>query len=996
MKVVIVESPTKVKTIGKYLGPDYDVYASFGHVRDLAPKDGSVDPDADFAMLWEIDAKAAKRLAEIAGAVKDAERVILATDPDREGEAISWHVHEILKAKKVLKDKRVDRVVFNAVTRDAVAEAMRHPREIDEALVDAYRARRALDYLVGFNLSPVLWRKLPGARSAGRVQSVALRIVCDRELEIEKFVAREYWSILAHLKTLADAPFAARLVGADGNKIARLDVGSGEEAENFKAALETAKFRIVEVEAKPLKRHPYPPFTTSTLQQEASRKLGLAPARTMQIAQRLYEGLDIGEGAVGLITYMRTDGVDLAPEAIAAARRVIAKDFGDAYVPAAPRKYTVKAKNAQEAHEAIRPTEMTRRPRDLARHLEPEQAKLYELIWNRTVACQMESAELERTTVDIVAEAGARRLDFRATGQVVRFPGFLAIYQEGRDDDEDEDSARLPPMKAGEPLTKERIEASRHFTEPPPRYTEATLVKRMEELGIGRPSTYASTLAVLRDRDYVRLEKKRLIPEDKGRLVTAFLESFFAKYVGYDFTAELEEKLDRVSNSEIDWKDLLRDFWTDFSGALAGAKDLRTSQALDSLNELLGPHIFPARADGGDPRQCPSCGKGRLSLKIGKFGAFIGCSNYPACKFTRVLSPNGQNGAGAAEGERPGVRPLGIDPTSGDEITLRSGRFGDYVQQGEGDKPRRCSLPKGLRPDDVTLETAVALLSLPREVARHPESGEPILAGVGRYGSYVQHGKTYANLARNDDVLTIGANRAIDLIVAKESGAGRGGFGAGAGGRALGDHPTLGGAVTLKAGRFGPYVNHGKINATLPRGSDPASLTLAEAVAMLAAKAAGGGGGRALGDHPEGGAVTLRAGRFGAYVNWGKVNATISKSASPETITLDEAIALIAEREGRPARPKARGGAKAKRKPPVAKAGAETPKPKPVAATRKGAAAKTKPAAAKPKAAAAKTKAAAAKVKRPAAKAKPAAAKAKRPAAKATRPAAKAKTRRKS
>ncbi len=979
MKVVIVESPTKVRTIGKYLGRDYDVYASFGHVRDLAAKDGSVDPDHDFAMRWEIDAKAAKRLAEIARAVRDAERVILATDPDREGEAISWHVYEILKAKKVLKDKRVDRVVFNAVTRDAVAEAMRHPREIDEALVDAYRARRALDYLVGFNLSPVLWRKLPGARSAGRVQSVALRIVCDRELEIEKFVAREYWSILAHLKTRADAPFAARLVGADGKKIARLDIGSGKEAEDFKAALETAKFRVAEVEAKPLKRHPYPPFTTSTLQQEASRKLGLAPARTMQIAQRLYEGLDIGEGAVGLITYMRTDGVDLAPEAVQSARKVIAKDFGDAYVPAAPRKYAVKAKNAQEAHEAIRPTEMTRRPRDLARRLEPEQAKLYELIWNRTLACQMESAEIERTTVDILAEAAARRLEFRATGQVVRFPGFLALYQEGRDDDEDEDSARLPPMKAGEPLTKERIEASRHFTEPPPRYTEATLVKRMEELGIGRPSTYASTLAVLRDREYVRLEKKRLIPEDKGRLVTAFLESFFAKYVGYDFTADLEEKLDRVSNSEIDWKDLLRDFWTDFSGALDGAKDLRTSQALDSLNELLGPHIFPARADGGDPRQCPSCGKGRLSLKIGKFGAFIGCSNYPTCKFTRVLSPNGQNGAGA-EGERPGARALGIDPRSGDEVTLRSGRFGDYVQQGEGEKPKRCSLPKGLSPDEITLSQALALLSLPREVARHPESGEPILAGVGRYGSYVQHGKTYANLSRNDDVLAIGANRAIDLIVAKESGAGRG-FGAGAGARALGDHPTLGGAVTVKPGRFGPYVNHGKINATLPKGSDPASLTLEEAVATLAAKAAGGGGGRALGDHPDGGVVTLRDGRFGAYVNWGKVNATIPKSASPKKITLDEAVALIAEREGRPARRSARGGAKAKGKAPVAKArAAKTVKAKPVAAKRKAAAAKAKPAAGKAKAAAARTRPAAAKSKRAAARPKTATAKTRRKA----------------
>src|SRR5271157_1534168 len=502
MKVVIVESPAKAKTINKYLGKDYGVYASFGHVRDLAAKDGSVDPDDDFAMRWEVDAKAAKRLSDIGGAVKNADRVILATDPDREGEAISWHIHEILKNKKLLKDKRVDRVVFNAVTKDAILQAMRSPREIDEALVDAYRARRALDYLVGFTLSPVLWRKLPGARSAGRVQSVALRIVCDRELEIEKFVAREYWSIVAHLATKAGAPFTARLVGADGKKINRLDVGSGAEAEAFKAALEHAKFGVASVESKPVKRHPYPPFTTSTLQQEGSRKLGLAPARTMQVAQRLYEGVDIGDGAVGLITYMRTDGVDLAPEAVAAARRIIAKDFGDDYVPDAPRKYLVKAKEAQEA---IRPTDMARRPRDVARHLEPEQAKLYELIWTRTIACQMESAELERTTVDILAQAGDRKLEFRATGQVVRFPGFLALYQEGRDDEEDEDAGRLPAMREGERLTKERIDASQHFTEPPPRYTEATLVKRMEELGIGRPSTYASTLAVLRERDYVQI-----------------------------------------------------------------------------------------------------------------------------------------------------------------------------------------------------------------------------------------------------------------------------------------------------------------------------------------------------------------------------------------------------------------------------------------------------------------------------------------------------------
>ncbi|VFU11077.1 DNA topoisomerase 1 (fragment) [Methylocella tundrae] len=564
MNVVIVESPAKAKTINKYLGKGYEVYASFGHVRDLPAKDGSVDPDADFAMLWDVDVKSAKRLSEIAKAVKDADKVILATDPDREGEAISWHVLEVLKAKRVLKDKRVERVVFNAITKSAILEAMQHPREIDVALVDAYLARRALDYLVGFNLSPVLWRKLPGARSAGRVQSVALRLVCDRELEIESFVAREYWSIVAHLKTQAGAPFTARLVGADGKKLTRLDIGAGPEAEAFKAALENAAFKVAEVEAKPAKRHPYAPFTTSTLQQEASRKLGFAPARTMQLAQRLYEGADIDGETVGLITYMRTDGVDLAPEAITSARSVIAREFGDAYVPKAPRKYTVKAKNAQEAHEAIRPTDLTRLPKRVMRALEPDQAKLYELIWTRTIASQMESAELERTTVDILAQAGERKLDLRATGQVIRFDGFLKLYQEGRDDEEDEDSSRLPDMARDERLTKERIDATQHFTEPPPRFTEATLVKRMEELGIGRPSTYASTLAVLRERDYVRIEKKRLYPEDKGRLVTAFLESFFTRYVGYDFTADLEEKLDRISNHEIDWKQVLRDFWLDF------------------------------------------------------------------------------------------------------------------------------------------------------------------------------------------------------------------------------------------------------------------------------------------------------------------------------------------------------------------------------------------------------------------------------------------------
>jgi DNA topoisomerase I len=921
MNIVIVESPAKAKTINKYLGKDYEVLASFGHVRDLPAKDGSVDPATDFTMLWEIDAKSAKRLAGIAEAVRSSTRVILATDPDREGEAISWHVLEILKNKRVLKDKKVERVVFNAITRDAVVDAMKHPRDIDAALVEAYLARRALDYLVGFNLSPVLWRKLPGARSAGRVQSVALRLVCDRELEIEKFVKREYWSIIAHLKTVNGSVFTARLVGADGKKVARLDIGSGAEAEAFKAALDQASFVVSAVEAKPVRRHPYPPFTTSTLQQEASRKLGFAPARTMQIAQRLYEGADIDGDTVGLITYMRTDGVDVAPEAITAARLLIGQKYGANYVPKAPRKYSAKAKNVQEAHEAIRPTDMHRLPQDVARFLEREQAGLYELIWKRAIASQMESAELERTTVDILADAGKRQLELRATGQVVRFDGFLTLYQEGKDDEEDEEGGRLPPLKARDPLRKERIDATQHFTEPPPRFTEATLVKRMEELGIGRPSTYASTLALLRDRQYVRIEKKRLYPEDKGRLLTAFLESFFTRYVEYNFTADLEEKLDLVSNHDLDWKQLLRDFWQDFSEALGNTKDLRTTQILDSLNEVLGPHVFPAKEDGSNPRACPSCGDGLLSLKLGKFGAFVGCSNYPDCKFTRQIAATGDEAA-AVDGDRNGgTKLLGSDPVSGEEVTLRDGRFGPYVQLGDGEKPKRSSLPKGLSPADTTLEKALALLSLPRQVAVHPTSGEPILVGIGRYGPYVQHGKTYANIGRDDDVLEIGANRAIDLIITKETGGG-GRFGGGsAPGRVLGDHPELGGPVSVKNGRFGAYVNHGKINATIPRGTDPATVSLDDAVAMLKAKGtAGGGNGRLLGEHPSGGPVTVREGRYGSYVNYGKVNATLPKSLAAGTVTLADALGLIAEKGGasitKKSRKTASKGAKGTQSPP--------------------------------------------------------------------------------
>jgi DNA topoisomerase-1 len=735
---------------------------------------------------------------------------------------------------------------------------------------------------------------LPGARSAGRVQSVALRLVCDRELEIEKFKAREYWSLVAHLRNQADAPFIARLVGADGKKITRLDIGASAEAEDFKQALDKAEFTVKTVEAKPARRHPQAPFTTSTLQQEASRKLGMAPEITMRLAQRLYEGVDIGGETAGLITYMRTDGVDVAPEAVTAARAVIGKEFGDKYVPGAPRKYLVKAKNAQEAHEAIRPTDMSRLPKDVARFLQPDQARLYELIWTRMIASQMESALLERTTVEIEAKAETRNLELRATGQVVRFDGFLKLYQEGKDDEEDEESGRLPALSEGEALKKDQIDSTQHFTEPPPRYTEATLVKRMEELSIGRPSTYASTLAVLRERDYVKIEKKRLVPEDKGRLVTAFLEAFFGRYVQYDFTAGLEEQLDRVSNAELDWKQVLRDFWTEFSAAIDGTKELRTTQVLDSLNDLLGPHIFPAKEDGSSPRACPICGAGQLSLKLGKFGAFIGCSNYPECKYTRTLSDRGESAAKGVEGERPGVKVLGEDPATGQEITLRDGRFGVYVQEGEGDKPKRSSLSANLKPDDVTLEIALALLSLPREVAKHPESGEPILAGIGRYGSYVQHKKTYANLGKDENVLEIGGNRAIDLILTKEAGGGR--FGGGGEIRAVGDHPQ-GGAIAVKAGRFGPYLAWGKVNANLPKGTDITSLTLEQATAIVDARAAGApSDGRLLGDHPDGGPIAARPGRFGAYVSWNKVNATLPKSMTLETVTIEEAIRLIEDK----------------------------------------------------------------------------------------------------
>ena len=833
MNLVIVESPAKAKTINKYLGSDYEVLASYGHVRDLPSKDGSVLPDDDFSMHWEADAKGAKRLADIAAAAKRADRVILATDPDREGEAISWHVLEVLNKKKALKDTPVERVTFNAITKSAVLEAMANPRQLDMELVEAYLARRALDYLVGFNLSPVLWRKLPGARSAGRVQSVALRIVVDREMEIERFKPQEYWSIEADLH--ADSPpFTARLVKHDGKRIQRLDIKDEATASAARAAIDAGDFTIRSVEKKPVRRNPAPPFTTSTLQQEAARKLGFSAQRTMQAAQKLYEGVD---ETGGLITYMRTDGVQTTPEGIAQAREVISQQFGPAFVPGEPRYYKTKAKNAQEAHEAIRPTNIARHPDSL--RLESDLQRLYELIWKRMVASQMEAARLDRTTVDIETSDG--RTGLRATGQVVTFDGFLAVYEEGRDEksrqseDEDDDTTRLPALKEGARALVDAVRADQHFTEPPPRFSEATLVKKLEELGIGRPSTYASTLSTLRDREYVRVDKNRFYPEDKGRLVTAFLEQFFRKWVEYDFTAALETQLDEVSAGDLDWKVLLRNFWRDFHAATQAAGELRTTAILDALNETLGAHIFPDKGDGSDPRECPLCHQGRLSLKTSRFGAFIGCERYPECKYTRpVASPDAADGAADS-----GDRELGVDPATGQPVHLKIGRFGPYVETTppDAEKPLRSSLPKGWSPASLTLENALRLLSLPREVGPHPEDGKMITAGLGRYGPFILHAGTYANVSDIEEVFDVGLNRAVALLAEKRASGSRGRGAAQAPLKDLGVHPETGDPVHVLAGRFGPYVKSGKINATLPKGVAPEDLTLDAALPLLAAKA---------------------------------------------------------------------------------------------------------------------------------------------------------------
>ncbi len=843
--VVVVESPAKAKTINKYLGSDFTVLASYGHVRDLPPKDGSVRPDDDFSMDWEVESRSQKHVTDIAKALKGADRLYLATDPDREGEAIAWHVLEVLAQKKALKDINVERVVFHEITKKAVSEAMENPRSINQELVDAYLARRALDYLVGFTLSPVLWRKLPGARSAGRVQSVALRLVCERETEIEKFIAEEYWTVSAEFQTADKTPFTANLSKLDGEKLGKFALPNESTAKQAVEKIMAGGYSVGTVERKQVSRKPSPPFTTSTLQQEAARKLHFSTKRTMQIAQRLYEGIDLGGETVGLITYMRTDSVTLAAEAVEGVRTLIDRDFGRDYLPTNPREFKTKAKNAQEAHEAIRPTSADRTPAQMARYLDTDQQRLYELIWKRTVASQMENAKLEQVGVDIVSTGGAAT--FRATGSVVVFDGFYKLYQEGRDDADDKDSEkRLPNLLEKMPLHLGEVSPEQHFTQPPPRFSEASLVKKMEELGIGRPSTYASILSVLQDRNYVRLDKRRFIAEDRGRLVTTFLSNFFSRYVQYNFTADLEDQLDGISNGEIDWKKVLTDFWNAFSQSVDGTKDLSVSDVINTLDEELGPHFFPERSDGKDPRLCPECNEGRLSLKLGKFGAFAGCSNYPDCRFTRPLTGEGANGNGG-NGENGLDKPkaLGVEPDSGKQVSIRRGPYGIYVQLGEEEevevevrgkkkmkkiKPKRTSLAPGTDPESITLEQAIGLLTLPREIGKHPESGEPIKAGIGRFGPYIEMQGMFLSLKEGDDPVSIGLNRAVTLFA--DSGK--------TPPELIGKHPKDKKPVTLRIGRWGPFVQHGRVKATLPKKMNKEDITLEEAIKLLDTKGKGG------------------------------------------------------------------------------------------------------------------------------------------------------------
>ena len=828
MKVVVVESPAKAKTINKYLGSDYTVLASYGHVRDLPAKDGSVQPDQAFKMSWQTDAKSNKYVKDITEALSKADKLILATDPDREGEAISWHVQELVKSKKALRNIPSERVVFNEITKSAILSAMENPREIDYDLVNAYLARRALDYLVGFNLSPVLWRKLPGAKSAGRVQSVALRLICSREAEIEAFNSQEYWSIDTNFKTEDNKSLTARLVGLNSKKIGKLDISSEEKAKLIEQQIKSSSFVISSVDTKQMKRQPSAPFTTSTLQQEASRKLGFSASRTMQIAQRLYEGIQVGRETSGLITYMRTDGVQMSNEAIHALRDEISSIYGAKYLPEKPRFYKTKAANAQEAHEAIRPTSFARHPNDIRSYLDYDQFRLYDLIWKRAFASQMASAELDQTTIQILNND--KSIELRSNGSVIVFDGFRRAYFESRDeareDDnkEEEEDAILPAVKKGGILVQKQISPEQHFTQPPPRFSDASLVKNLEELGIGRPSTYASILQVLEKRGYVRKDQRRFIPEHRGRIVSTFLENFFEKYVQYDFTAGLENQLDDVSGGRLEWRQVLSQFWNDFKQTIDSTKDLPQPDVMAALDSNLERLFFKPDDSGDINRECSKCNEGYLELKLSKYGPFIGCSKYPDCSYTKQVHDTQD---GESNTQLQDNKELGIDTKTEMPIWLKKGPYGWYVQQGGDDtkKPKRTGLPKGVDADQVTLEKALSLLSLPRDIGMHPESGEIIQAGIGRYGPFLKHRGKFVSLPADDDVLNVGINRAVDLLAAAQLKAGR----------TLGEHPD-GGDVELKRGRFGSYVEYKKLRASLPRGTEMSEVSLEHAITLLQEK----------------------------------------------------------------------------------------------------------------------------------------------------------------
>ena len=831
MNLVIVESPAKAKTINKYLGNDYNVLASFGHVRDLPSKNGSVDPENDFSFEWEVSNTSKKHIKEIYDAAESSSNIFLATDPDREGEAIAWHIIELLNKKKLTKDKSIKRVVFSEITKSAVKNGIDNPRELDHSLVDAYLARRALDYLFGFSLSPVLWRKLPGAKSAGRVQSVALRLICEREVEIESFDPQEYWKIKANLEVV-DNNIEAILTHYDGGKVDKFSFKNEEDAKKVTESFKGQNFKFTDITKKPASRNPDAPFSTSTLQQTASSIFGFGASRTMQIAQRLFQGVEIDGETTGLITYMRTDSTDLSKEAILSYRDFIQNNFNSSYLPEEIRSFkSKKAKNAQEAHEGIRPTDILRKPEEMKKYLDEDGFKLYNLIWKRSLASQMSSASFERTAISISSENETIKL--RANGSIQTFDGFLNIYSEFNkksemiESEDNEDDKDLPNITLNDNINNVEPASSQHFTLPPPRYSEATLVKKLEELGIGRPSTYASIISVLKMRNYVEVEKNRFVPEDRAILITGFLKGFFSKYVDYEFTAEMEESLDEITSGTINWKEFLEKFWKNFSSNIGEVTDLRITNVLDHLNESLKNHIF-VEAEGKDiTRECPTC-SGQLSLKVSRFGAFVGCSKYPDCKFTRPISPKKMK-------EVVEDKVLGIDEETKKEIKLLSGRFGPYIQLGDNDtkdKPKRSSVPKGIPAAEIDLAKANYLLSLPREIGLHPESGEMITINYGRYGGYLSCAEKNASLEDISEFFEIGINRAVSLLANAKPGRLKSSSEI----KTLGDHPDDKKPVKVMKGKFGPYIKYKTINATIPDQYDPETISMDEALDLIERK----------------------------------------------------------------------------------------------------------------------------------------------------------------